>query len=125
MKKASFLLITYSLILAIGFVAGRLWPSWTQPDAVVAENASPDGTKIATVIMRSGNYVFGIRSKNSPLLLLETTFVPQLGYHAPLIAVDWDKQGKRVIVTVDHDFGDNNLTYCFDSVALTWKTATK
>lgn len=96
--------------------------SYSLPQTVVAEKLSPDNSLKASVLtdQPSGAYYLAIQKGDGPRLIIDADFVPHSGYHHPILALSWNRSSDRVFLTVDHDFGDNILTYLFDINDFSW-----
>ena len=97
--------------------------SYSLPKTVMAEKISSDGLFKAVILKEdsSNAYYFAIERKNGSRLIVDEDFVPRAGYHHPVFTLTWNKTNDRVSVVVDHDFGDNNLHYFFDTNNLSWR----
>jgi hypothetical protein len=85
------------------------------PQKVVAETRSPDRRFTAKILLDepTKNYFFAIEGIDRTQLILSKTFVPNAGYHDPLVSVSWTN-AETVTIVVDRDFGEANLRYEFN-----------
>ena len=90
----------------------------TLESAVLAEASSQSGTLKAVVLKRGDQYRFAIQSRDGTLSVVDQDFVPK-GYHAPIVTLTW-KSVNKVIVSVDHDFGEGILTFVYDTRDFSW-----
>ena len=76
----------------------------------MAMAASPDEAAEAVLISANdrGHYHFEIRDSGSGDALARTAISAPLGYHEHVASIHW-ADTRRAEVTIDHDFGDNNL----------------
>lgn len=88
---------------------------WKPPNtgSVMVELKSPDNCLYARVIATEvpGTYKFEVRHIQSGQVLAEKNISAPIGYHPHLVTLVWDRAGRTVWVTIDHDFGDGNKTY--------------
>jgi hypothetical protein len=91
---------------------GTFEPAWPDPGTIVAMAASPDEAAEALLISRNerGHYHFEIRDSASGDALARTAIAAPLGHHEHVVSLRW-ADTRRVEVTIDYDFGDNNLQF--------------
>jgi len=86
----------------------------------IKSSESPSKEFIALILYEKNiGYRFAIKTINGTLNIIEKEFIP-LGYHNPVIKLNWEN-GKKVKIIVDHDFGENNLffEYSLDTIDFT------
>ena len=89
---------------------------WWDPlpaGTIVLERSSPNFDVSAVVRAREvpGSYALEIRDAHNREALSSRVIAAPVGYHSHLITLDWSRDGKRVIATIDHDFGDDNRVF--------------
>ena len=116
------------MAIAIGFVIGRIAASlsmedifyfrkdYNLPKSVVLEKSSPNGLYIAQILLedKSKAYFLALQGENGDRMILDREIAPASGYHNPIFKISWDKNSENIFITVDHDFGEGNLSYVFD-----------
>jgi hypothetical protein len=87
-------------------------PTWPNSGTIVAKALAPDQVAEAVLIASKerGRYLFEIRKSESGGTLAQIEIPAPLGYHEHVIYLDWP-ESRQVEVTIDHDFGDNNLKF--------------
>ena len=89
---------------------------WWEPlpaGTVVLEKPSPNLEFSAAVVAKEepGSYRLEIQNQRSQERLASRIIAAPVGYHAHLITLEWGHDSRRVIATIDYDFGDNNLAF--------------
>ncbi len=81
------------------------------PGIVVAERPSPDSQVVASITTEGseGRYLFILESAKTHDVLTSREVPLILGYHPPIVRIQWVPDGSRAIATIDHDFGDGVL----------------
>jgi hypothetical protein len=124
-KKIFFFVLTYSLLFLAGYLFAQFFieGDYTPPTkTVITEATSPDGMFKAFVLKdASDTYHFAIAKKDGTRLIVDEDLFSGRGYHQPIFTLSWNKTSDLVSVEVDHDFGDNNLLYRFDTHKMSWE----
>ena len=103
--------ITFACML-LGCLDNTFEPEWPKPGTIVAKSVAPDEAVVAVVISKrkKGAYWFKIRDVNSGKTLAQTTISGPIGYHEHIVSISWVNR-RSAQVTIDRDFGDNNLEF--------------
>ena len=89
-----------------------LKPAWPQWFPIVARSLSPDkaAEAVLTTGKERGQYLFEIREFESDNTLARRKISAPLSYHEHIISLQWTET-HQAEVTIDYDFGDNNLEF--------------
>lgn len=121
-KKITLLALVCILTFAGGYLARLVYEKnpGTPSNTVVIQKSSSDGMFTAFILQddASKEYRFAIEKKGGARLIADVDFVPAPGYHPPILSLSWNERNDEVIVEIDHDFGDNNVIYRFDTHTL-------
>lgn len=85
------------------------------PSEIIASEKSKNGKLVASVLKgeNDSTVFFSISSYSDTRVLVTTPISIPMGYHDPLIKVDW-KSKQKVTFIIDHDFGEGNHVYEYD-----------
>src|SRR5690349_23670934 len=120
MKKWKTLVLSVTVILMALFLSICVY-SWINfnffawnalaPGTQIVESVSPDHKLVARVTAgdKKGEYLLEIKQLNGKQGIASKKFSAPIGYHEHLITLRWEKQSKRVVAVIDHDFGDGKL----------------
>ena len=86
--------------------------TWPQSETIVARSLAPDkaAEAVLTTSKERGLYLFEIREFESDNTLARIKISAPLSYHEHIISLHWPET-HRAEVTIDYDFGDNNLKF--------------
>ena len=89
-----------------------LEPTWPQSETIVARSPAPDkaAEAVLTTGKERGKYLFEIREFETDNTLAQINISAPLSYHEHVISLHWTET-HQVEVTIDYDFGDNNLKF--------------
>ena len=138
MKKCTHIAL-YSLTIIVTFSLGLLFGSiknldifysrgnYSLPPTIILERESPDGKYNAQMLCEdtSKGYYFALQKKNGTRLIIDSDFIPHAGYHEPVFDMTWEKNNRKLYITIDHDFGEGNLKYIFDVQKLKLNSVTE
>ena len=96
----------------IGCADEMLKPTWPQSETIAATSLAPDKTAeaVLTTGKERGQYLFEIREFESDNTLARRKISAPLSYHEHIISLHWTET-HQAEVTIDYDFGDNNLKF--------------
>lgn len=122
-KKILPLLLSFILIFMIGYFVKHISSNarpYSLPYTTLAESGSPDGMFKAFIVQENESTAryLAIQKKGGTPLIVNSDFIPRRGYHQPIFTMSWNKTGDEVTLEIDHDFGDNNLVYRFNTRTL-------
>lgn len=107
MKKTFLLLATIALICLS--CSDDRHSNWS-PGKVISDQQDADKALRVVVISgeAKGEYLIRLYEADTNPVVAEKKVLVPVGYHAPLIKVDWSQSPQRILVEFDHDFGEGN-----------------
>ena len=107
MKKIILLLATIVLICTS---CSNEQSSYWLPGKIVSDQLAADKALRVVVILGEdkGDYLIQLYGADTSRVVTEKKVSAPVGYHAPIITVDWSKSPQKVFVEINHDFGDSN-----------------
>jgi len=108
----SFMLYAALSCMLLGCADEMLEPTWPNSETIVARALAADqaAEAVLTTSKERGRYLFDIREFESGETLARIIISAPLSYHEHIITLEWP-EARRAEVTIDYDFGDNNLKY--------------
>jgi len=96
----------------LGCTDEMLVPTWPHSETIVARALAPDqaAEAVLTTTRERGQYWLEIRETESGDTFARIKISAPLGYHEHIVSLHWPEI-RRAEVTIDHDFGDNNLKF--------------